>query len=296
MISLRMHRALPIASLLSLCILAACGQNSGGEATPSPTVELTGPNARLSNAELLKKAVANMQALESYHFEFRGGIPDEYVKMSQHLSITGDVQLNGKGSGVKITDEAATSGSAGSDPNPDKVLLAAESSVEMLIIEGERSYQSDDGGKTWKQWAVDTPATYLLALFGPPFGSVWDPEGHVTIREETVDRLTLKGGSPVVEQIDGTYTRHIVADARGFQGEHSSPLGGMLAGAKTISFWVSTDITPTVRQMRIEGSNVVRGDYEKPIDTPYTLTWKWNRFNEDFGEVKPPPSESVRSP
>jgi hypothetical protein len=35
---------------------------------------------------------------------------------------------------------------------------------------------------------------------------------------------------------------------------------------------------------------------EEPTDTPYTLTWKWSRFNEDFGKVEPPPRETVKSP
>jgi hypothetical protein len=35
---------------------------------------------------------------------------------------------------------------------------------------------------------------------------------------------------------------------------------------------------------------------ELPTDTPYTLTWKWSRFNEEFGEVKAPPTETIKNP
>jgi hypothetical protein len=27
---------------------------------------------------------------------------------------------------------------------------------------------------------------------------------------------------------------------------------------------------------------------------PYTLTWTWSRFNEDFGEIKPPPTGTIK--
>ena len=294
MISLWIRCVMPVASLLLLSLLAACDGDSehGGEATPSPTVELTGPNANLSNAELLKKAVANMRALKSYHFEFKGGIPDDYTMMSQNLRISGDIQLNGKGSRVQIRDAASGIASA---PNPDKVILEV-GGVDMIILPEERPYESYDGGKMWYRWGVDTPAVYLLALFGPPFGSVWNPDGHVTIKEETVNRLLLKDGTPAVEQIDGPYMRHMVADAKGLEGQESTLLSNLLYGAKTMSFWVSTDATPTVRQMWIEGSNVVHKENRQPTDTPYTLTWKWSHFNEDFGEVKPPPPETVKSP
>src|SRR5437773_12569461 len=83
-----------------LLLLAACGV--GFEAHE------TGPNAKLSNEELVKKAVADMAALKSYHFEFKGGMPSQSVKMSPNLSISGDLQFNGKGSRVKFKDESAT--------------------------------------------------------------------------------------------------------------------------------------------------------------------------------------------
>src|SRR5207245_185569 len=31
-------------------------------------------------------------------------------------------------------------------------------------------------------------------------------------------------------------------------------------------------------------------------DRPYTLTWRWSKFNEDLGEIKAPPTETVKSP
>jgi hypothetical protein len=41
--------------------------------------------------------------------------------------------------------------------------------------------------------------------------------------------------------------------------------------------------------------SVIKED-EQITDVPYTLTWQWSRFNEDLGEVKAPPTETVKSP
>jgi hypothetical protein len=73
--------------------LAGCGEQKPPEA---PLVD-NGPNAGLSNAELVSLAITNMTALKSYHFEFQGGLPSMSVRMSSNLSITGDVQLYGTG-------------------------------------------------------------------------------------------------------------------------------------------------------------------------------------------------------
>lgn len=35
---------------------------------------------------------------------------------------------------------------------------------------------------------------------------------------------------------------------------------------------------------------------EKNINTPFTISWTWSRFNEDLGEVKAPPTEPIKSP
>src|SRR5436190_3504630 len=102
--------------LVGVCLLflAGCGGSAG---------EDTGPNAKVSNEELVKKSVADMKAMQSYHFEFKGGAPSQSIKMSPNLSISGDLQFNGKGSRVKLKDEAATPTNLSSGPNPDSVIL-----------------------------------------------------------------------------------------------------------------------------------------------------------------------------
>jgi WD40 repeat protein len=45
----------------------------------------------------------------------------------------------------------------------------------------------------------------------------------------------------------------------------------------------------------IPSPTVVKED-EQITYSPYTLTWKWSRFGEDFGEVKAPPPQTVNTP
>ncbi len=57
--------------------LYACSSQSDTLTTPTEGSRAAQPN--LSNADLLAKAVANMKALNSYHFEEKGGNPGELV-------------------------------------------------------------------------------------------------------------------------------------------------------------------------------------------------------------------------
>jgi hypothetical protein len=257
-------------------LLAGCGQ-------PAEEKD-TGPNATLSNDALLKKAIVNMKAMDSYHFEFRGGIPSESVKMSQNMTISADMQLNGKGSRVKFGDESpATVG-----PNPDSVILNT-GNVDMIIVEDHRPYLSYDGGKTWTTYGVDTPEDYLMAMFG----SLWIPhdfDNGEAYGEQMLRHLSFSDGSPRIERVDDVITRHMVVNMPESEEQPEFPRVA-LQGAKGVSLWVSTELAPTIRQMKVEGSNTV----EKQ-ETPFTLTWTWNRFNEDFGEIKPPPTETSKSP
>src|SRR5438552_13305436 len=82
-------------------LVAACGQDN--------ELQDTGPNAKLSNEELLKKAVADMKALKSYRMEFKGGLPSEQVVMAPDTVITADMQLNGKGNRITITGSGSPS-------------------------------------------------------------------------------------------------------------------------------------------------------------------------------------------
>lgn len=238
-------KTLPLNRLIALSTLAcvmlflvACSQ-------PEEEKD-TGPNANLSNEDLLKTAVANMKSMKSYHFEFKGGLPSDGIKMGPNQSISGDLQFNGKGSRVKFSDASpATVG-----PNPDSVILNT-GNVDMLIVEGGWPYYTYDGGKTWAHYDVDTPETYLMAMFG----SMWNPKegaNGLASGEQMLQDATLKDGNPRTEQVDGIKTRHIVAET---MTDYATA---------TVDLWVSIDITPTIRQMRLTGKSIDSKNEQAP--------------------------------
>ncbi|HEX9990798.1 MAG TPA: WD40 repeat domain-containing protein [Chloroflexia bacterium] len=236
---------------LSLLIMS-CGGDS--------ELKDTGPNANLNNDELLKKAVENMKVLQSYHFDFTGGLPSEMVQMSRNLSITADIQLADKGSTIKIRDES------GEVSGGTSLMLDIGSGLDVTITK-DGWYESYDQGKSWYKAQTDTPGGFLMAMFG----WMWDrratagSDEYPTPGEKLVGSLNFKDATPRLEQIDGIITRHMVAD---FNSAAKQPEETILydqwEGAKRADIWVSTEITPTIRQMRIEGSNTVKRNQTGP--------------------------------
>ncbi|HEX8597146.1 MAG TPA: hypothetical protein VF952_01355 [Chloroflexia bacterium] len=291
MIPTTWNKLVVICLLAGLCLLvAACGRAA------EPVDE--GPNAHLSNDELLAIAVENMHQAESYNSVFRGGIPSDAVKMSQSIAITAEVQPIERGNRITIRDEAEPETVTG--PNPDSVDLRGGAGVDVLYTAKE-SYHSYDGGETWTTWGVDTPQDYLFVMFVP----VWKvheertrPSTRPSIGGQLVKGLTFRDGTPRLEVIDGATTRHMVAQREPTGNEedqdHIYGFGPLPTG--TINLWVSTDITPTIRQMHVASTNTILNEDEQPTETPYTLHWKWSRFNEDFGKVEPPPPDTIKPP
>lgn len=228
--------------------LAACGQE----------VELVdeGPNAKQSNDELVSAAVENMGHLESYQVVFRGGVPGDYIKMSQSMVITAEIQPTPRGNRFRIRDEAEQAPNAG--PNPDSLDLTGGTGVDVLSTE-KASYHSYDGGKTWHTWGADTPEGYLIAMFIPVWNVQEGSDGPSSIGEKLVRGLTFKDGTPRLEVLDGVITRHIVAEREpsGSQDVEGDYVGLTPVPAGTVHLWVSTDAAPTIRQMRVEGSTTV---------------------------------------
>jgi hypothetical protein len=261
-------------ALLGL-ITSACGGAS--EPTAASTVKLTGPNAHLSNAELLKKAVANMRALGSYHFEFKGGPLSAPLRISHDMSIVGDIQLDDRGSRIKVRDDAERK--------------EGETGLDVLIT-GHGWYESFDNGRTWHTTVTSTPGSILTGLFTWIWQNPWEktPGEYETQGEKLILNQTFMDAIPQAELVDSVVTKHIVAELK--EDPNQLPFETQpFEGAKRLELWISTEVTPTIRQMKIGGDNVEDGQ-----QSPYTLTWKWSRFNEDFGRVELPPTETVKSP
>src|SRR4051812_35740407 len=204
-----------------ILLLAACGPGDEGKPTATAQAELTGPNAKLSNTELLRVAEVNMRALMSYHMEFKGGFPGDGL-LPPGTEMVGDVSVD-KGSTYTFN-------------------MGTEHVEYLETANGP--YLSYDGGKYWTQYSVDTPQGYLIR----GFGSIWDSQGAGSITT-----LAFDEGSPAVEVIDGVPTRHLVLSAvqPGNPPGGGVPYGNM--GAKTFSMWVSAGSSPAVHQILVTG-------------------------------------------
>lgn len=288
-----------VASILfCLLFLAACDDNN----QPRDT----GPNASLSDHELLTKAVGDMKALKSYHFDVSGTFPSAASTTPSDAHIFGDMQTDDKGSRIRADVGSST---VTSDVTPDPALASTLAGVD-VILANDNWYESYDSGNTWASIHLDTPAYLFIA----GFSMLWDTRyfsGYPTTGDYMIQHSTFRDSNSTLENIDGVMTRHIVAEPNqtsDLVNFDSSTI--ILENAKTLSLWVSTDITPTIRQMAVDGianlssdgasepgsATVTLKENGQPSDKPYHITWKWSRFDEDFGIINSPPSEKISTP
>lgn len=296
------------AYLLSLLLLlggigvlvSACGQDQ----KPQPS----GPNANVDSNQLAKLAAATMQAYQSYRMEFHGGVPSENVQMSRNMTITADLQFGPKGSTIEMADDGKIEGA------PNLMLGVGPTGIKIRTTR-DAWFESYDGGNTWYKATGDTPGGFLMLMFGWWWNPSPSPDPSATpdpsAGEQMVSQMTFTDADPRVEQVDGTLTRHIVArpdevaktaDRLGMSDWNQ--MGG--ATVDEVDLWITTDISPTVRQMVMKASGPASsltvptpgatGKGAQAAGSPYTLHWKWSQFNADFGEVKDPPPETVKSP
>jgi len=191
-----------------------------------------------SDAELVKQAGVNMKALKSYHIEATGSMS------GGDLKISGDIDAGSNNSRLDMS-------SAGQDLQTVQV--------------GSDNYASSDGGKTFVKGS--SAGMNIGGLV-----RIWD-----SFNPDSIDKhaANFKDGSPVRETIDGTDTRHITAASSDLS---LGSTGGAASINSTIDLWISTDATPTVRQMKLVGQTGAQG---------VNLTFKWSHINENF-DIKAP--------
>jgi WD40 repeat protein len=68
-----------------------------------------------------------------------------------------------------------------------------------------------------------------------------------------VTGVTLQDGAPASEVVDGVYTRRLTTGTAA-PGAEPNIFSQYVPGARSLSIWVSTEISPTIRRMRIDGS------------------------------------------
>lgn len=286
----------PVLALLAVLIGLALGigfLNRGGAGQQGTDLVDNGPNAGLSNGDLVSVAITNMMTLMSYHVEFSGPV------QGVQNTLVADVQMPGEGEG---SDGEATSipGSrykfrAEAYTYEDQQQPAQE--WELTWASDDVIYNTTDGGRSWQE--VEGPALFAAGVAINSFVNSWwyylGPPAEVN----------YNNGSPQLETIDGTLTRHVTADLTGltdFRGDQLDILG---EAPNQVELWISTGATPVVHRVVARGyrsasatpsAQVTAGTAGQEIaqGEPYTMTWTWSRFNEDLGEVKPPPTESLR--
>jgi WD40 repeat protein len=229
------------------------------------------PNAGLSNKELISTAITNMKALKSYHFELTGAVPSTNSGAGSDITMAADVQLYGKGSRYAVKADV---GEIFGGP-------AAETGTRdmAVIVTGGRTYESYDGGNMWSDPQVDTPLGYLRAGLECAWGNLHSNDEYEAVRdpsecEEVASYLDFKDATPRLEMIDGVLTRHMVGMRSGDRPETSGQ-------SLKADIWVSTDKTPLIRRLQTATTREAGAQ-------PITLIWHWSRFNEDFGDIKPP--------
>jgi WD40 repeat protein len=265
----RIAPALVVLVVLVVAALAIGLLDRGGQGAKNVPLTDNSPNAGLSNDELITLAINNMKALQSYHFEFKGGMPSAEVRMSSNLSIVGDVQLHGKGARWTVRDEGGgVSGGLGG-MNFD----VGTSGIDGIRATYGHWYESYDGGKTWMPPSSgDSQLSFLLLWLDCRWGSLFEEEPSAsdpTICESLAREVDYADGTPRLELIDGAVTRHMV----GTYGEGQAGESG--AGVK-VDLWVSTDITPTLRRLSVAGSNKLYGNIvEQANEVAFSPDGKW---------------------
>jgi hypothetical protein len=286
---MKIHHLIRIFALFTLAcatlFLTACGQTAEEKDT--------GPNANLSNEELLKKAVANMSALSSFHMEV-----EKQVDGLAGMTMTDMEQMGFSGPpyyqvSATVDLEKSTNAKSGIKQMVIKYTSLSLDPKENLdwniIVTADNWFESTDGGKSWSISDSEGPGFLAASLLNE---WSWDKESISQIDKALDNGLVLKDGSPRTETLDGVSTRHMVPDMESIKDTDEPPF------PKEIQFWVSTDSLPTVRQIRSEGTlppasmtptpGSKKGSEEHEA-LSFKYTWKWSRFNEDFADVNPPP-------
>jgi len=202
----------------------------------------SGGGTTKSNADLMKEAAANMKAAKSYTLNADVTQADQAVKMNGQIDVANkNTKLDMDAMGQKVS----------------------------VITVGDKVFLSMDGGTTFTD--AGAAGSSVTEGFGA-FTNMWD-----SFQADQIDKAkdALKDGSPATEKINGVDTKHITVDAKDLP-----VLGAGGTESGTLDLWISTDATPYIRQMKIDGTSGGQ---------PIKGTFMWDKFNENF-DIKAPPT------
>ncbi len=210
------------------------------DSTPTAASSNGNGGGSSSNAEMFKSAALNMKALKSYRLEA------DISSGGQDITMMGDIDVANNKMSMKMS--------------------AAGQKVDMVVTD-KGTYVSSDGGKSYMKSASGS-ANGLDS-----FTKMWD-----NFKASDIDKAAsaLKDGSPATEKIDGVETKHIVADAAALSSLGTSGSSSSMTGSYDI--WISNDSTPTIRQMKIDGTSAGQ---------KLAATLKWSKINEPLTIAEP---------
>lgn len=220
--------------------LAACG--------PPPEPVDTGPNAHLSNAELVDQAgTNNMDKLRSYEYVFRGEVAGPPGAVSSTTVLTMTSYGLGKGDRLQFRyDPGTNTGGEDTSPLAGDPFYGRQFDYIQTGAPDWRCYSSFDGGRTWSEPEFSCEAAYglmeisLLWVMWMPHSVIHPP----TPGELSYDGLLYQDGHPRITPLDGVLTRHLVADLRGVPD---------YLGATQVQIWATSELSPTIRKMQVVG-------------------------------------------
>ena len=313
-------------TVIALIMLSACGtaQTQGEGQGQSENVVLvdTGANSQLGNAELLAMASSNMSALQSYHVEFTERLQDLHwdgklfaytantsdtaTELSIPLTIIADIQDSTRGSHFQLM--YGNPEESGPDQEVTFIGMAGRDrqTTDLLVTEQEL-YESRDGGKGWATLGPGSAGYALLpvVMYTLPFGSHSYLGGGQNYANYFLKDLAVEEGSPRLEEIDGTITRHLVAKVpqpTPYPGQDPNSMNSTfwVQRVESVSLWISTGAEPEVRKMSV----VVRSKTTQfseiqtamPEQVFYSLNWNWSKFNEDLGAIEAPSGDALITP
>jgi hypothetical protein len=314
-----------IETVIALTVLSACGpeQTQGEGQGQSENVVLvdTGVNSQLGNAELFTMASSNMSALQSYHVEFTERLQDLHwdgklfaytadtsdtaTELSIPLTIIADIQDPTRGSHFQLM--YGNPEQSGPDQEVTFIgMVGRDRNMTDLLVTEHGLYESRDGGKGWIEHGPGSAGYALLpvVIYTLPFGS-YPYLGGGPYASYFLKDLVVEEGSPRLEEIDGTITRHLVAKVpqpTPYPGQDPNSMSSSfwVERVESVSLWISTGAEPQVRKMSVVVRSKTTQFSEIKTDMPeqvfYDLSWYWSRFNEDLGAIEAPPGEALITP
>ncbi len=230
---------------LLLTLLLLAACDSNATPTPAPS---------LPSVELFKQALANMKALKSYHIDETGSVAGVKVALSGDFDVANQ----------RYSDHETYNSSSG------------QQLYDVIIVGGDR-YTRDRSSAANAVFSKDTSGSSDLAIVS--LSGMWAKPQQADIDKATA---ALRAGNPYTEQIDGADTRHLVLPSSAIPG--LSFIANADPTNSNIDLWLSTDATPTVRQLRLSG-NLQSGAGS------FDLTLKWSQFNAQFSITAPQTSK-----